>query len=319
MAGRYVAAIDLGGTFFRTAVVDHSGRIIERRREPTHGEEGASAIVRRIAESLADVVANVDRSGIIALGASVPAGVDRQTGHIFPPNLPAVIGMDMRAELEAAFGVATVVENDANCGALGETRFGAGRGHDSVVYITVSTGVGGGIVIGGELLRGEHGLAGEIGHTYCAPEGPRCACGNQGCLEAVASGTSLGRIARLRIAAGEASYLTGMAGGDIEAVTGAMVGDAAQRGDPLALDVVRNAGEALGRAIVSVIHLIDPNRLILGGGVMELGDLILGPVNEAVATDAFEPFRGRCEVVPAELGDDACLIGAAALAFDQFG
>ena len=319
MAGRYVAAIDLGGTFFRTAVVDDSGRIVGRRREPTRGDEGGKAIVRRIADSLAETVASAGRPEIIALGASVPAGVDRQTGQIFPPNLPAVIGMDMRAELEAAFGAPTVVENDANCGALGETRFGAGRGHDSVIYITVSTGVGGGIVVGGELLRGEHGLAGEIGHTYCAPEGPRCACGNQGCLEAVASGTSLGRIARLRIAAGQPSFLTDMAGGDIEAVTGAMVGDAALRGDPLALAVVRDAGEALGRAMVSVIHLIDPNRLILGGGVMELGDLIFGPINEAVAKDAFQPFRGSCEVVPAELGDDACLIGAATLAFDQFG
>lgn len=302
-----VLAIDLGGTRLRLALFRERGAPPVRvARLATRPEEGFERVLDRIATAARELLGGepMTRAALAA-----PGPLDPRSGVLLrPPNLrgwpaEAPIG----AALSERLGAPVVVDNDANVAALGEWRAGAGRGVDDLVYFTVSTGIGGGIIVGGRLLHGVHGYAGELGHLMIEADGPPCLCGGRGCLETLASGTAIARLARERLAAGEPSRLTPEA-------TAADVFAAAAAGDRLAAAVVERAMWRLGIGVVNALHLFDPAVVILGGGVTNAGRLVFDPVERAVARLAMPAFR-QTPVVRAALGDDAGLYGAAVLAF----
>jgi glucokinase len=205
------------------------------------------------------------------------------------------------------------IGNDADLAGLGEYTLGAGRDVGNLIYITISTGIGGGLIERGQILTGR-GLGGEVGHMVIEPGGPICNCGKQGHLEAVASGTAIGRDARQRLAAGEKSLLSGMVDGDIEAITAREVGKAALQGDRLAQSIIAQAGRYIGMSIASLMMLLNPDMFVLGGGVTKVGDLLFGPIDEAVREYAMHPrYYEGIPIVPTQLGPDVGLYGSAAL------
>jgi glucokinase len=215
------------------------------------------------------------------------------------------------------FGVKTCLLNDASAAALGEHRLGAGRGTTNLIYITVSTGIGGGIIIDGKLYLGTSGSAGEIGHMTIDVNGPECYCGNFGCLEVMASGTAIAREAIRRIKDGGSSTLSDMVAAKIENITAKEVGLAAQNGDRLASEVILKAATYLGTGMVNVVHIFNPEIIVIGGSVSKMGDLLLAPVRKMVAETAFGLVAQAVRIVPAQLGDDVGVVGAAIFAWEQ--
>lgn len=250
-----------------------------------------------------------------AIGVSFGGPVDFETGIVrLSDHVPGWEQMPLRQLLEDAFGAAAAVDNDANVAALGEHCYGAGRGVKHLLYVTVSTGVGGGWILNGEPWRGAQGLAGEIGHTLVDPAGPRCICGNQGCVERLASGPFMAEDARAAVAAdpSEGPLLQRLAGGDPAAITGKLVAEAAAEGDALAQALLARSGWALGTGVANAANLVNPQRVVLGGGVTKAGAYWWQTVRAAVSA-TIRP-QVEVEVVPAGLGDDAPLWGAVALA-----
>jgi len=314
----FVLALDIGGTRLRTALADSTGKIVNQTVEATHPEQGLESGLERIKEAIRKAASkiNFDKIRGIAIGAAGP--VDPQAGVILtPPNLPTWENLPLRERLEEEFGLPVWVENDADLAALGERRFGAGKGFNHLIYITVSTGIGGGIITNGQLLHGSKGSAAEIGHMVIDPQGPVCGCGGRGHLEALASGTAIARMAVERISHGQTSDISNLVGDNLSQVTAVTVAQAAQDGDPLAKQVMREAGTSLGLAVVSLVHLFDPEVIIIGGGVSNAGELILEPVREVIAERAMPDFKKRAKIVRSALGDDSGILGAAALALDK--
>lgn len=319
-----ILALDYGGTKHTVAVLPALGR-------PDAG--GWRAHARVYSPPGAD--AQYDLQATIALAHQLLAGgrpaavgvsfggpVDAAAGMVrLSPHVPGWEGIPLAARLAAEFGAPARVDNDANAAALGEHRFGAGRGFDSLCYITISTGVGGGWVLNGVLWRGAGGMAGEIGHTVVDPQGPACLCGKRGCVERLASGPYMAQDARERLAAaGGASagdrggLLLTYAGGDPQAITAQTLNQAAEGGDRLAQEVIERGGWALGLGIGNAANLVNPQRFILGGGVSKSGERWWEAVRRAARQTALPEVQ--VEIVPAALGDDAPLWGAAALAQD---
>jgi glucokinase len=279
---------------------------------PTPAGEGP------VLEALAEVATAVCGGGELAgVGVGVPGLVDRRGVLRFAPNLPGVTDMPIQAPLEAALGVPVRVDNDATCAAWGERQLGAARGYDDVILATLGTGIGGGIVAGGRLLRGANGFAGEIGHMVVDPEGPPCPCGQRGCWERFASGSGLGQVGRRAAAAGAADRVLALAGGDPAQVRGEHVTVAAAEGDEGACTVLADFGWWVALGLANLANIFDPEAFVLGGGLVEAGDLLLQPVRAAFAdllTGA--SHRPQVDIVPASLGERAGAIGAACL-FDD--
>ena len=311
-AQAYTVAIDLGGTRFRVAAVDHGGRIVARHSELTHAEEGRDSVLRRVLAAAERIIDRVGTERVAGIGIGVPGPVNPWVGLVLQtPNLPGWHEVPIKAILEAQLHQPVQVGNDANLAAVGEHVYGAGQGTDDLIYLTVSTGIGGGVLAGGRLLLGAAGLAAEPGHMTMLPDGPRCGCGNQGCLETLASGTAIAREARRRLADGLPSALSGLTPEEVDAET---VVEAAYRGDPLARDVMARAAGYLGLGIANLVHLFNPRAIILGGGVANAGDLLFEPVRATVQARCMPGFRD-VRITQAQLGDDVGLLGAAALAF----
>ncbi len=211
----------------------------------------------------------------------------------------------------------TFLLNDANAAALGEHRFGAGRGTNNLIFVTVSTGIGGGIIIDGKLYSGTSGSACEIGHMTIDVNGPKCTCGNTGCLETLASGTAVARDAIGRIRQGEKSTLTEMVKGNLEEITAEKVGIAAQSGDSLSMDVISRAANYLGVGMANIVNIFNPEIIVVGGGMAKLGDFLLDPVRQIVRERAFPISAQAVRIVTAQLGDDAGICGAAVFAFEN--
>ncbi|MBI4729417.1 MAG: ROK family glucokinase [Acidobacteria bacterium] len=304
--------IDIGGTKIAAGVVGPSGAIFARREIPTDSGE-PSAIVTAIVKMARELRAAAPAT--VAVGVGAAALVDVEHGVVLTaPNI-AWRDLHLRTMIEERLGLPAVVDNDANVAAWGEALHGAGRGARHLIALTLGTGIGGGLVLDGHLYRGAHGVGAELGHMVVDPCGPPCPCGNQGCLEAMASGNAIGRMARERAAGHLDSKVVAAAGGDPSAITGRIVGDAALAGDLFAREVVAEAGRALGVALGSLANIFDPEVIVVAGGAAEVGDLILSPARERmqgliIGRDARPPVR----VVPASLGPDAGLVGAAALA-----
>lgn len=312
----YAIGVDLGGTKILTALVDERGEVIARVRvaTPTTGPDGVvDAIVASVAELSRK--SGISPRSALGVGVGAPGPLDPDTGIVFePPNLPGWRDVPLAAIMAERLGVPAFLENDANAAAMGERWVGAGRGVDDLVYLTVSTGIGGGLILAGRLYRGVSGTAGEVGHMAIARDGPRCGCGRIGCLEAMASGTAIAREARLAVERGSPTVLSQVAP---EAITSEDVAHAALGGDPLAREIFAGAAAALGTGITNLVNLLNPALVIVGGGVTRAGELLFAPVRRIVQEEAFERPWAAVQVVPAALGDDVGVIGAAAVAYER--
>ncbi|RLE31185.1 ROK family protein, partial [Candidatus Acetothermia bacterium] len=313
--GSLILALDFGGTKLAAATVEPGARAFRARASMPSPPNKSAEADREIILALAKEVLGGKRPAAVGVsfGGPVREGVVLLSHHV-----PDWEDFPLAEWLREHFGVPAAVENDANAAALGEWRYGAGRGTRYFLYVTVSTGIGGGIVIGGRLYRGADSLAGEIGHMVVDPGGPRCTCGRRGCLEAFSAGPAIARRARELLAShhrsGEGRIILELVGGDPSRITAREVAMAAARGDPLAAEILREAGEALGFGLAQAIALLNPERVALGGGVVKAGEPFLAHVRKAANAWAFP--GARVEIALAELGDDAPLWGAAALAQD---
>ena len=310
-------AVDLGGTKLLVGLVDREGRVLAKQRVPTP-QGGADAVAGAIRDLARSLRAGVGASGatIAGVGVAVAGPTDHARGVIYaPPNLTGW-GREVAFGplLARALGETVLIENDANAAALGEAWVGAGRDVCDLVYVTVSTGIGGGLILGGRLYRGADGTAGEIGHVIVDPDGPRCHCGNRGCLEVLASGPAIARRAREAVAGGAPTSLAGLAGRS-EEITAEAVAAAARGGDRLAAGLYREAGTRIGIVLGDLLALVNPKMIIVGGGVSKAGDLLFGPLREAIRSRAYPRPALEASVVPAQLGDDVGIIGAAALIY----
>ena len=300
--------VDLGGTKC-LAVALEGGTVVDERRVPT--PEGETALLDALADVATSVGAGPD---VLGVGVGVPGLVDRGGVLRFAPNLPGVVDLDIKAELERRLGGQVRVDNDATCAAWGERQAGAAQGYDDVILVTLGTGIGGGIVAGGALLRGANGFAGEVGHMVVDPDGPECPCGQRGCWERFASGSGLGRLGQRAAAEGRAAQVLALAGGDPALVRGEHVTAAAAEGDLEAHAVLGELGWWVALGLANLANVFDPQAFVLGGGLVEAGDLLLGPVRTAfgqLLTGA--SHRSAIAVVPATLGEHAGAIGAACL------
>ena len=307
--------IDLGGTNIKAALVDRQGRILARDLRPTGSQEGAKAVVRHMVDGVEAVAAQggVPVKALAGVGVGVPAVISAQGVALLAPNLHWR-DFPVRAALETCLPVRVSVDNDANVAALAEARAGSGAGCASLFFITLGTGIGGGIVLDGRVHHGASFDPGEIGHLCMRPDGPRCGCGQRGCLEALASGTAMVRDARAAIASGRPSAILRIAEAP-ERITPEVICRAAREGDGLACDIFKAAAEYLGIAIANVIHLLSPEVIAVGGGIAEAGPLLLDPIVETARRRALPGTMEHTRVVKAQLRNDAGAIGAGLLAF----
>jgi len=308
-----VAGVDLGGTKIYTALADRRGKLLAELKVPTGGPD-PERVAARIAETVGEVLRRAGADGISALGIGAPGPLDAVTGVVQQaPNL-GWRDVPLREKLERLLRVPVAVDNDASLAALGEHCYGAGRGVRHMVYVTVSTGVGGGLILDGKLYHGAGCAAGEIGHITVAPDGPPCGCGNRGCLEALASGTAMARAARELVAAGGGRAILAAAGGRAEAITARAVAEAAAAGDAEAARILTAAGRALGTGLAAVINLLNPELLVLGGGAMRVGPVFWRAMEEELRRRALAHPLGQVRLVPAALGERSGVLGAVALA-----
>jgi len=307
-----VLALDLGGTQFRVALATAQGEIVGRVAHRVESPDDPDKMIELMGEVVHGLLSSERHERILGMGIAVAGLVVPSTGTLLTsPNLQAWYNTPLKETWERKLGLPVWVGNDASLAALGEWRFGAGRGVDDLVYITVSTGVGSGVITGGRLLEGSQGFAPEIGHMTIDIHGQRCRCGNVGCLETLASGTAIARIAAERLRAGERSSIADMASGDGGELTARLVAQAACSGDALAKAIIEEAAVNLAVGVVNMVHLFNPKLVIIGGGVSMSGDLLFGPVRRVVAERSMKDFE--VDIVPAQLGDDPGLLGAVAL------
>jgi len=317
MKGDLLLVLDFGGTKHTAAVIAAGEREWQARRQVFSPPGADAAYDLATMRALAWELLAGERPA--AIGVSFGGPVDASTGTVrLSHHVPGWENTPLRAILEAEFGAPTSVDNDANVAALGEHRFGAGQGTESLMYITVSTGVGGGWVLNGQPWRGADGMAGEIGHTVVDPHGPLCLCGKRGCVERLASGPYIAQRARewLETQPERGQVLRKLAGQNLQAVTAQLVSQAAAQGDGLAWEALEVAAWALGVGIGNAANLVNPQRFILGGGVTKAGERFWEVVRRTARQTALPEVH--FEVVPAALGDDAPLWGAVALAEDCF-
>ena len=309
-----VLAVDLGGTNVRAAAVSATGQILARRQALTRPAAGLAQVLERIAETVDGAAREAGLSAATPVGIAMPGTVNPYTGMLgLAPNLDWH-DVPIRRLLQERLQRPVAVANDVNAGALGEWRYGAGRGTRDFIYIACGTGVGGGVIVDGRLLLGKDGLAVEAGHMVVAIDGPRCHCGGRGCLEAFAGGWAIEQTAQDLLDRGMPSVLPELMADRGEGLSGALINYAAAQDDGLALEVLSRAGRALGFAVASLIHLFNPEVVAIGGGVITAGQFFIAPMHEAIGEQLIPQYRDGLRVVTSELGQDAGLLGAAVLA-----
>jgi len=310
--------VDIGGTKLAVGLVDCDGKQLHHRRTETLAAQGPQRVMQRLIELSQAVVreANVAWADIAAAGVGCGGPLDAKAGIVQAPvNLPGWKDIPVVRMLRESFGRPVFLDNDANAAASGEHHFGAGRGVANMVYLTISTGIGGGVIIDNRLYQGENGNAGEIGHMSVDYDGPPCLCGSRGCLELYASGTGIAARARAAISATAQGAKSILADGRV--ITGKAVVEAARQGDPTAVQIWDETMRILGMGLTNVVHVFNPRRVILGGGITGAGDMLFVPVRRHVAAHAMKQLMSVVEIVPAQLGDAVGILGAAAIAMDQ--
>jgi glucokinase len=302
-----IITVDIGGTQLRAAVYPINGiKPIRQKRIPTRDKESAHArLINLIAE-----LKQADEN-ILAITAAAPGPTDPKLGIVLnAPNIPGWENLPLAKILSDQFNVPVYLGNDANLAALGEWRFGAGRGHHDLVYLTISTGIGGGVINDDQLLLGRRGLAAELGHVTVDPDGPFCGCGHRGHIEAFSSGTAIARYVAGQLAQGRASSLN-----SIPQPSAHDVSMAAETGDTLAVETLERAGRYMGIAIANYLHIFNPSIVVLGGGVSQCGECFYAPLRQSLKDSVFAPgYLDGDMITTAELGDDVGLLGALALA-----
>jgi glucokinase len=307
--------IDVGGTKIETLRVTRDGTVLGRTRVSTPAEDPEATMGAMI-----DAAKGLLDPEVVAVGVGAAGLVEASSGVLrFAPNL-AWRELPIAARMGEALSLPCQVDNDANVAAWGEYRFGAGRGYRHMLLVTVGTGIGGGIVAGRRLFRGAHGFAAEIGHIVVEPNGPLCGCGNRGCFEQVASGQAIGRLGREAAAEHPMSLIAELVGRDPAKVSGETVTKAARQGDDVAVRILVQVGRRLGEGIAGLANVLDPQVVVVGGGAIVAGDLLLDPARERFREAIEAPdHRPAVPIVPAQLGNDAGAIGAAALALEELG
>ena len=309
--------IDVGGTNVKIALVDKSGKIIYSNSVPTYAKMGYEYTVNNIKQAIKDLMkeTNTTAKDIDGIGFDFPGQVDYKTGVVkLAPNIPGWVNVPIAQMIEEEFHIPTRIDNDVRCAALGEMKFGAGQGCENFVCITVGTGIGSGLVVNGQLVRGASNAAGEIGHIKLQmKDGLICGCGDTGCLEAYASGPSIVAMAQDYIKGGKSTKFREMAAVEGGEITPYMVAKAAEAGDPVAKRIFAIVGEYIGIGLTSVINLLNPEKVIIGGGVAEAGDLLLDPIRKTIKERAMVVAGSAVEIVPAQLGNSAGVIGASML------
>jgi glucokinase len=322
---RYVLGVDLGGTKISVGAMTADGsRQLGERTEATLAAEGADAVVGRIVSLIEATIGAVTketgarRDDILGVGIGSPGPLDRERGIVITtPNL-GWHNFPLRDRVADATGLRATLDNDANCATVGEWWIGAARGGRNVVGMTIGTGIGGGLILDGKLYHGSSDVAGEIGHTSIEFNGRRCKCGNEGCLEAYASGPATAERAREALAGGESSALIAMAGGDLSTLTAHHVYDAALQGDRVAREIVRETARFIGAGIANLLNIFNPDVVVLAGGVAEAGEELFAPVRMEVRRRAFKPAVEACRIVPGALHGAAGVVGAVATFLERY-
>lgn len=312
MEKKYVVGVDLGGTKIYTALVDLEGNIIREKTVETLANEGEQAVMGRIIDTINYVIDETDKDLIRSIGIGSPGPLDVKNGIIVEnSNLPFK-NFAIVKTIKETYDLPTYLDNDANVATLGEFMFGAGKGTENMIFITASTGIGGGAVLNGRLFRGATGNALEVGHTIVSTEGPRCGCGNVGCAEAFGSGTAIGKRAKEAVASNVETTLK-----NYEYVTSKEVFKEAANGDRVAKDILESSLTYLGIAVANTITNFDPEKVVIGGGVVNGGDIVLDTIRKVVAERCMRTFVESCTVEKAVLGGKAGVLGAAALAITE--
>jgi glucokinase len=311
--------VDLGGTHLRAAVVDtDDGKVSNIIQIPTMAREGHDAVMHRMSDLILDVIASSGESKktIGGVGIGVPGVLDMDRGLVvFLPNLPGTWpNVPLRDTIQNRLGLPTHILNDARSMTFGEWKYGAGRGVDTMACFTLGTGVGGGLVVNGQLHLGLGGTAGELGHASIDMNGPTCGCGNKGCIEVYASGPAIAAAGIKAVVQGHTTRIGEMAEYDLNKITPQLVFEAAIAGDAIAQGIYNNAGFALGVAISNILVTITPRKVVIGGGVAQAGELLFNPIRRTVNERVFVMPKDQVQIVPAELGTYAGMIGAAAWA-----
>jgi glucokinase len=316
MRGAYAIGVDVGGTRIAAGLVERKGRIVREMKLLTPKAAGPFAIVDAIVGMVEELTNGVHPSEIAGVGMGIPAQVDflRQSVE-FSTNLP-LGGVDVRGLVMSRLKYPVTIDNDGHTAALGESRFGAAKGIKDFVMVTLGTGVGGGVFIGGRLMRGSRGFGGEVGHVVIDIDGPPCPCGGRGHLESYAARPAIIRDARAAVATYHGSSITRLAGGDVDTITAEIVIEGANAGDEAAVEIMGRVGDMLGEALVGLVNILNPQAIVIGGGIGESCPLVSQRAAACVATEALAGRRD-VKVLTAELGNDAGVAGAAALAFED--
>ena len=315
---KFAIGIDLGGTYTKLALVSPKGKIVERGRLSTVSHKGRDRLIGAIIAEIGSILdrAGVSPKGLSGIGIGVPGLVDFEKGLVHKlTNVPGWDNTPLKGILEKKTGVRVLVDNDVNVMALGECRYGAGRGVRNAVCVTMGTGVGGGILIEGSLYRGESFTAGEIGHMPLNEKGPLCNCGRYACLERYVGNRYISEAMIAMIRSGRRSKVKDMAGGDLSCITPEIISRAARKGDAAAISLWEDIGTKIGTVLAGVVNLLNPGKVIIGGGVAGAGIHLFGPIRRTVAKRALRVPGKTVKIVRAKLGNDAGVIGAAALFF----
>jgi glucokinase len=308
--------IDLGGTNIKAALVNtDTGDITGLTSEPTHAQEGHDAVIARMANLAETVCSNTgcQKSAVGGIGVGIPGLLDLEHGlTLFLPNLPGQWrSVPVREQLAQASGMPVAILNDARAATLGEWKFGAGHGVESCALYTLGTGIGGGLIINGELYLGIGGAAGELGHVSVDFNGPRCNCGSRGCIEALASGPAISAAGMRAVVQGATTRITTMCDNDLNQITPELIYQAALAGDDVAREIYEFAGKVIGYGIANVVMALTPHRILIGGGVAAAGDMIFEPIRRTVRERVRVADKDAIEILPATLGNNAGLMGAA--------
>lgn len=316
MRGAYAIGLDVGGTRTAAGLVDRKGRIVRNAKTLTPKAAGPFAIIDTVVSLVGEITSGVHPSEIAGIGIGLPAQIDflRQSVE-FSTNLP-LGGVDVRGLIMSRLKLPVTIDNDGHTAALGEWRFGAAKGIKDFVMVTLGTGVGGGVFMGGRLMRGSRGFGGEIGHMVIDVDGPPCPCGGRGHLESYAGRPAIIRDAREVATSYRGSSIMRLAGGDTDAISAETVVRGANEGDPAAREVMGRVGDMLGEALVGLVNVLNPLAIVVGGGIGESCPLVIERASARIAAEALAGRRD-VRVLPAELGNDAGVAGAAALAFED--
>jgi glucokinase len=306
--------VDLGATTVKTGIVSRDGKLLYHSKMPSHAEQGPEAVVRQIHASVREALTHTGGQSVAGIGIGSPGVVNDQGVVQAPPNFVRWDSVPLRSEIQKLFnGISIQVENDANTAGIAEAQFGAGRNFPNFLFVIWGTGVGGGIILNRQIYRGPTGGAGEIGHICIDHNGPACNCGSRGCVEAYVGQRYLSKRTEEKLKSRPQSKILKLVGGDVSKIEPYFIAQAAHEGDALAQEILVEAGTLLGVALAGVMNTLDFRVSIIGGGISAAGDVVMPAILESVKAHVLKPLKPGIRVIPAQLGNDAGILGAAGL------